>query len=312
MASSSRSQVLAGTASAAARLAWDRPSVDVRGLPLLAVAIGTHLVTQSFVRARATCWPSTLALCITSVSRALLAGSSLLRCRRLLTLAVGSRCCGCRHRCCQYLAPDLVFLHSCLVAASSGWNSLEVAKLIVSAVTPIVVVGLGVVISRAARRLEHADWANRTLIERRLELYDKMAPLLNDLFCFFQFRGHFRDVEPPDAIAHKRQLDKIFYVNRFLMSEEFYRLYGDFISSCFKMHLGKGEDAKLRANKEDHREERVSWNTEWDHYYVEDESEMRSRGTVREKYEDVMRCFAREIGVGNSPTNNRRGIAHRA
>jgi len=93
LASSSRSQVLAGTASAAARLAWDRPSVDVRWRPLLAVAIVTHLVTQSFVRARATCWPSALALCITSVSRALLAGSSLLRCRRLLTLAVGSRCC---------------------------------------------------------------------------------------------------------------------------------------------------------------------------------------------------------------------------
>jgi len=46
LASSSRSQVLAGTASAAAHLAWDMPIVDVCWRLLLAVVIVTHLVTQ--------------------------------------------------------------------------------------------------------------------------------------------------------------------------------------------------------------------------------------------------------------------------
>ena len=46
-ASSSRSQVLAGTTSVAACLAWDRPSMDVRRRPPSAVAIVTRLVTQS-------------------------------------------------------------------------------------------------------------------------------------------------------------------------------------------------------------------------------------------------------------------------
>src|SRR5690349_8882470 len=51
---------LAETASGAARVAWGRPSVDVRWRPQLAVAIVTHLVTQSFVRALPTSdavWP---------------------------------------------------------------------------------------------------------------------------------------------------------------------------------------------------------------------------------------------------------------
>jgi hypothetical protein len=52
LASSSRSQVQTRTASAAARLAWDRPSVDVRWRPPLSVAIVTHLVTQSPGRTR--------------------------------------------------------------------------------------------------------------------------------------------------------------------------------------------------------------------------------------------------------------------
>jgi hypothetical protein len=46
MASSSRSQVQTRTASAAVRLAWDRPSVGVRWRPPLAVVIVTHLVTR--------------------------------------------------------------------------------------------------------------------------------------------------------------------------------------------------------------------------------------------------------------------------
>jgi hypothetical protein len=46
LASSSRSQVQTQTASAVARLAWDRPSGGVRWRPSLAVVIVTHLVTR--------------------------------------------------------------------------------------------------------------------------------------------------------------------------------------------------------------------------------------------------------------------------
>ena len=45
-ASSSRSQVQAGAASAAAYLAWDRPSVGVRWRPWLSLAIVIHFVTR--------------------------------------------------------------------------------------------------------------------------------------------------------------------------------------------------------------------------------------------------------------------------
>jgi hypothetical protein len=50
VASSSRSQVAVRTASAAARLTWDQSSVSVRWRPPLAMAIVTHLVTQSLTR----------------------------------------------------------------------------------------------------------------------------------------------------------------------------------------------------------------------------------------------------------------------
>ena len=60
LASSSRSQVPTRTANAVARAACGGPSVRVRWRPPLAVAIVTHLVTQSFACAQAACWLGTL------------------------------------------------------------------------------------------------------------------------------------------------------------------------------------------------------------------------------------------------------------
>ena len=66
-----------------------------------------------------------------------------------------------------------------------------------SAITPVVVALLGYAITRAVRRLEDAHWAGRKLIERRLDLYDEMAPLLNDPSCFFLLVGNYRAITPP-------------------------------------------------------------------------------------------------------------------
>ena len=71
----------------------------------------------------------------------------------------------------------------------SPWNSLEVVKIVIGFLTPLILVGLGFVINRAARRVEDAQWANRKLIEQRLEVLGRQLALtfevgdelLNDL-----------------------------------------------------------------------------------------------------------------------------------
>ncbi|MDP8929448.1 MAG: hypothetical protein M3O70_12990, partial [Actinomycetota bacterium] len=72
---------------------------------------------------------------------------------------------------------------------AEGWTSLEVAKLIVAALTPVLIFALGVVVTRAARRVEDAQWANRTIIGKRLDVYSELAPSLNDIYCFFTMVG---------------------------------------------------------------------------------------------------------------------------
>ena len=44
---------------------------------------------------------------------------------------------------------------------SGSWTSLEVVKLVVSALIPIAVVGVGYMVARATSRLESVQWATR-------------------------------------------------------------------------------------------------------------------------------------------------------
>ena len=48
------------------------------------------------------------------------------------------------------------------------WNSLEVAKLGVAALTPIPVAAIGYRINRRLKSLEAAQWAQQKIIERRI------------------------------------------------------------------------------------------------------------------------------------------------
>jgi hypothetical protein len=191
--------------------------------------------------------------------------------------------------------------------AASPWNSLEVVKVVVAVLTPVLLVGLGVVINRAARRVEEAQWAGRKLVERRLELYDVMAPLLNDLYCFFECIGTFREVEPPKAIELKRDLDKTFYVNRFLFTPPFSDHYDSFMTTCFKTHTGAGENAKLRASVAQQQRQRGSrWETTWVAMFVPEEevpSSNDGRSTFTASYTALMECFADQLGIGASSSS---------
>jgi hypothetical protein len=194
------------------------------------------------------------------------------------------------------------------VVSASAWNSLEVAKLVVSALTPIVLFGLGFIVSRAGQRVELARWSRQKVIERRLELFNEMGPDLNDLFCFFLQRGHFRDITPPDAIGRKRRLDRIFHSNRPLFSLAFADRYQAFLDSCFATFTGAGEPAKLRASADEQRRQRGAdgWDPRWEAMFVE--SGMAADEIAR-SYDALMNAFAYELDVAPGELQGRRGLS---
>jgi len=130
---------------------------------------------------------------------------------------------------------------------AGSWNSVQIVTLIVEGLTPITVVVLGVLFSKASRRIEQVQWANQTVVTHRLDVYDKLAPGLNQLLCFATFVGRWKEIDPRTAIAIKRDLDQTMYVNKVLFSEELFAAYHQFMTVLFAMFATTGADAKVRA-----------------------------------------------------------------
>ncbi len=130
---------------------------------------------------------------------------------------------------------------------ANTWTSVQVATLAVAALTPLTVAGLGLFVARASRRLEQVQWANQTVVTRRLDIFAQLAPGLNQLLCFATFVGGWKEVEPRHAIAVKRKLDETMYANRVLFSDELFAAYHQFMAVLFAMYASTDADALLRA-----------------------------------------------------------------
>jgi hypothetical protein len=178
------------------------------------------------------------------------------------------------------------------------WDNLEIAKLLVSAVTPLVVLLIGSRINRSLKQLEERQWSNQKVVEKRLEIYDELAPLLNDLLCYFTYVGNWKELSPPEIVALKRTLDKKGYINAPLFSEQFSGRYWDFINVCFEVFTGWGEDAKLRTGTALRKDvAQVHWKPEWDRYFTAPDS-VSDPTEVKGNYDALMEAFAQELGVG--------------
>lgn len=178
------------------------------------------------------------------------------------------------------------------------WNWLEVGKLLASLLVPAALAGLGVYIHRVTKRFEHVQWRSQKLIEKRLAIYDDLAPLLNDLLCYFTYVGSWKELNPPEAVALKRTIDKKIYLAAPLFSEEFFSSCMAFQELCFATYTGWGRDASLRTRFERRHEARPKdWDAEWETCFSGDPTEP---SLVREAHRRVMEAFSRDIGVHGS------------
>jgi len=130
---------------------------------------------------------------------------------------------------------------------ADSWSSVQIVTVIVDAATPVTVVVLGVIFARASGKIEQVQWANQTLVTRRLQIFDMLAPGLNQLLCFATFVGSWKEIDPRKAVTIKRGLDQIMYANKVLFSDELFTAYQEFMTSLFLMFATTDADALVRA-----------------------------------------------------------------
>ena len=118
------------------------------------------------------------------------------------------------------------------------WNSLEITKLCVSLLTPIVI-AVATYQYNVHKDLDVQQQERlRRVVAKRVELWDAMAPKMNDIYCYFLYVGRWKEMEPQEIIERKRDLDALLYSNRILFSQPFFESYQEFMSAAFEMYRG--------------------------------------------------------------------------
>jgi len=181
---------------------------------------------------------------------------------------------------------------------AGSWNSVQIVTLIVSALTPVTVVVLGVMFARASRRIEQVQWGNQTVVTHRLDIFAKLAPGLNQLLCFATFVGGWKEIEPMQAIGIKRKLDEIMYANKVLFSDQLFTAYDRFMKTLFAMYATTDADALLRAPIESRlgsRRNRRWWNDSMTGLFSTDN--VASMADIQAAYDELGQQFRADLNV---------------
>jgi hypothetical protein len=175
------------------------------------------------------------------------------------------------------------------------WNSLEVTKLAIGLLTPAAVAGLGFYLQRASERLHNKQIANQKIVEKRLAIYDEIAPMLNDLLCYFTYVGRWREMDPPEVIKLKRELDKKLHLAAPLFPASWAEHARAFTHACFKT-FGRewGQNAQLRTQWKNRSGVHTNpWQQEWEVCFCD---ELASPPEVQQLYQNVVAEFSRSFG----------------
>jgi hypothetical protein len=179
------------------------------------------------------------------------------------------------------------------------WNALEVAKLVVSVLTPVLVVSVGLFINKRLKKIEYNQWRNQKLIEKRLTIYDDLAPLLNDILCYYTYVGNWKENSPIQIINLKRIVDKKVYLAAPLFCKEFLSSCMNFMNLCYETYTGWGQEPKLRTSFQKRQEVfGVNWEKNWDQIFSN--SNHADPKGIQEAYINIMHIFSEEIGLQNN------------
>ena len=173
----------------------------------------------------------------------------------------------------------------------SEW--LEYAKLGVAALTPIMTGLIGLIILRLGTKLDATKQLHQELLRKRLQLFEDIAPKLNDIHCFYQAVGHWAELNPEEVIRRKRAIDRAIQVNRYLFRSDFWDEYQRFEQAHFEMFSAAGQPARLRLDL-DHVGKRAGagFHKDWFAYAS---SKPGNHQEQVEHYQALMEILGREI-----------------
>jgi len=147
------------------------------------------------------------------------------------------------------------------------WSSLKIPIMIIAALAPVIIVFLVIRYNRIIKGLNKKHQTNQGLIEKRIEIYDRIGPKLNDILSFFCYSGNWKDLTPIDMMRLKKELDQDINTNAPLFPDDLSKKYFGFIHLCFVSHSGWEHEEKIKSLYEIRQEHYVEWNDDWIPYF---------------------------------------------
>ena len=177
--------------------------------------------------------------------------------------------------------------------AEQIWSSLKIPITIIAALAPVIIAFLVFRFKRIIKGLEDKHQTNQRIIEKRIEIYDRIGPKLNDVLCFFCYNGNWKEITPIDIMRLKRELDKDMNVHDPLFSSEISEKYSDFMRLCFVAFSGWEHEEKIKSLYELRQEHSVEWKDDWIPFF--DTNNVVDAITTKERYDDLMECFKGDL-----------------
>lgn len=179
-----------------------------------------------------------------------------------------------------------------VVEPNRDW--FDYASLLADFAGAIVTAFFGVWILKITKRIEHSQWRNQKVIEKRIAVWDEVAPRINDIYCYSMRVGRWKDVSPREVVEWKREVDKKVHTFASYFSPAFFGCFMAFMNECFATFQGSGVDAKLRTRLQGHKSAHKNWLPEWDALFAESAADEMS---IKAKYLKLQRQISAELSV---------------
>jgi hypothetical protein len=173
------------------------------------------------------------------------------------------------------------------------WNNLKIAIIIIAALAPIIIVFLIIRYKRIIKNLKKDQQKNQKIFEKRIEIYERIGPKLNDLLCFYSYTGNWKELTPFDILRLKKELDKEINIHAPLFSKDLGKKYLDFMHVCFVSYSGWEHKEKIKSLYEIRRDNMAVWIDEWIPFF--DTKNVVEAILLKERYDELIACFKRDL-----------------
>lgn len=151
-------------------------------------------------------------------------------------------------------------------------HKLEVWKVFLSILTPLVLVALTFVVNDAIQQRGALLKREEQILAEKQRIYSELGAKLNVFYVYVADVGDFRSYTPPRVVEMKREADRQFFMYLPYWSAATENRYNEYMKAAFLTYNGAGLPAKIKASPSEkvaaYAVDKLKWDSAWNEYFA--------------------------------------------